>query len=52
MGRSAAAVVLAPAERAELEAVVCRPSSPKQAVNQAAAEVLTKAVEPYDGVSS
>ena len=43
MGRSAAAVVLAPAERAELEAVVRRPSSPQQAVSRA--RIVLRAAE-------
>ena len=43
MGRSAAAVVLAPAERAELEAVVRTPSSPQQAVSRA--RIVLRAAE-------
>jgi transposase len=43
MGRSAAAVVLSAAERAELEAVARRPSSPQQAVTRA--RIVLRAAE-------
>src|SRR5680860_33809 len=43
MGRTAAAVVLSPAERAELEGVIRRPSSPQQAATRA--RIVLRAAE-------